>query len=261
MRTERANHLNEAAAGQPVLRLHDGYEGTNEHLRADVKDVQYALGVTEDGFFGPMTKQAVKAFQRKEGLIGDGVVGPMTWAVLLIDAQPDELKHWYPYRGDYEDLDYQLDWAETHRETVEKLVLESGYDAPLIAGHVSRESGWGYFLDPQGPTGTGDNGNGHGLWQIDHRYHREFVKTGKWKEPLACGRYGCNLLNKNERLFESYDFTQRTRLRAALVTYNAGADAVPDALRAGKGIDHETTGRDYSHDVLRRAGFFQSHGW
>jgi hypothetical protein len=36
-----------------------------------------------DEVFGPKTQEAVKSFQRREGLTGDGVVGPRTWGVLL----------------------------------------------------------------------------------------------------------------------------------------------------------------------------------
>lgn len=45
----------------------------------DVKYLQGKLGVTVDGDFGPLTEQAVKAFQRKHKLVVDGVVGPYTW--------------------------------------------------------------------------------------------------------------------------------------------------------------------------------------
>ena len=36
-----------------------------------------------DGFFGPNTKESVKAFQVWGGVIADGVVGDQTWAVSL----------------------------------------------------------------------------------------------------------------------------------------------------------------------------------
>ena len=35
-----------------------------------------------DGYFGPVTESAVKAFQRANGLYVDGVIGPYTWAAL-----------------------------------------------------------------------------------------------------------------------------------------------------------------------------------
>ena len=36
-----------------------------------------------DGYFGPLTLEAVKNFQWNEGLVIDGVVGPITWTALF----------------------------------------------------------------------------------------------------------------------------------------------------------------------------------
>lgn len=36
-----------------------------------------------DGIFGPGTQSAVRAFQKKNGLVVDGIVGPKTWGALL----------------------------------------------------------------------------------------------------------------------------------------------------------------------------------
>jgi len=36
-----------------------------------------------DGIFGPGTQSAVRAFQKRHGLVVDGIVGPKTWAELL----------------------------------------------------------------------------------------------------------------------------------------------------------------------------------
>lgn len=43
-----------------------------------VKKLQAALGVAEDGVFGPDTTQALMAFQEEQGIAVDGVVGPVT---------------------------------------------------------------------------------------------------------------------------------------------------------------------------------------
>lgn len=52
---------------------------------AFVKIVQTQLGFKEDecdGKFGIKTEQAVKSWQKRNGLVVDGVVGPKTWATL-----------------------------------------------------------------------------------------------------------------------------------------------------------------------------------
>lgn len=54
---------------------------------ADVLTVQRVVGARPvDGRFGPVTKRAVMAYQRRHGLWVDGIVGPQTWA--KIDAKP-----------------------------------------------------------------------------------------------------------------------------------------------------------------------------
>lgn len=60
----------------PVLKMGDSGE--------DVKTLQSALKITSDGDFGPGTKAAVIAFQKKHGLYPDGVVGKNTWSLLGI---------------------------------------------------------------------------------------------------------------------------------------------------------------------------------
>jgi N-acetylmuramoyl-L-alanine amidase len=57
-----------------VLRLFDRGE--------PVRELQKALGITDDGLFGQQTLAAVRAFQREKGLTVDGVVGQQTWAAL-----------------------------------------------------------------------------------------------------------------------------------------------------------------------------------
>jgi len=65
----------------PSANVHLGDSGSG------VKQIQTALvahgyKVAVDGQFGAQTSQAVKDFQKKNGLSQDGVVGPVTWAKL-----------------------------------------------------------------------------------------------------------------------------------------------------------------------------------
>lgn len=63
-----------ADSPRPTLRQGDDGE--------EVKVLQRALGINDDGDFGPKTKAAVIAFQKKHGLYADGIVGKNTWALL-----------------------------------------------------------------------------------------------------------------------------------------------------------------------------------
>ncbi len=47
-----------------------------------VVELQRALGIEDDGAFGPDTNQAVMRFQERSGLPADGIVGHRTWAAL-----------------------------------------------------------------------------------------------------------------------------------------------------------------------------------
>ncbi|MFZ2113462.1 MAG: peptidoglycan-binding protein [Solirubrobacteraceae bacterium] len=64
------------------ITLENGEEGRQVRL------LQHALGIREDGVFGPETEAAVRAFQASHGLEVDGVVGPKTGAALADNASP-----------------------------------------------------------------------------------------------------------------------------------------------------------------------------
>lgn len=53
-----------------------------------VRQIQKALGLLPDGYFGPLTREAVETFQRSQGIKADGIVGPATLARLI----PQRLK-------------------------------------------------------------------------------------------------------------------------------------------------------------------------
>ncbi len=81
---EAAYRRHSGAPSDPVLRI--GARG------AAVLRLQQALAITEDGLFGPATKEAVRSFQSRNGLKVDGVVGARTWTALRdrgeIEAAP-----------------------------------------------------------------------------------------------------------------------------------------------------------------------------
>lgn len=53
---------------------------------ADVKILQRALHLIDDGIFGNLTDEAVRDFQKANSLVVDGIVGEKTWAALNIEG-------------------------------------------------------------------------------------------------------------------------------------------------------------------------------
>jgi hypothetical protein len=50
--------------------------------------LQRALGVPADGIIGPITRRAIRSYQRNHGLAVDGIAGPATLGSLGISASP-----------------------------------------------------------------------------------------------------------------------------------------------------------------------------
>jgi N-acetyl-anhydromuramyl-L-alanine amidase AmpD len=53
----------------------------------EVKQLQGLLHVAQDGVFGTLTEEALKAWQNENGLFPDGICGPKTWAKLLPEGK------------------------------------------------------------------------------------------------------------------------------------------------------------------------------
>lgn len=109
----------------------------------------------------------------------------------------------------------------------------------VLLGTASRETGCKNII--------GDGGHGHGIMQIDGRYHKSFLDSnGNGLDPESNIDYAAKLLRGNLNYFGN-DYHK------AVAAYNCGAGGVKRSIRNGKGIDGATTGGDYGADVLKRA--------
>jgi len=95
-----ANYRRASGKSSPVV-LRIGARG------ASVKELQRALGLADDGVFGPETERRIREFQESAGLPADGVVGARTWSALKaktgakpaaqptpVDDTADKVKKW-----------------------------------------------------------------------------------------------------------------------------------------------------------------------
>src|SRR6266851_3101325 len=269
-----------------TLRLHDGESDTSPQLRPEVQELQNRLNavgfrLAADGIFGPETDAAIRRFQCEHQLYEDGVVGPRTWCALsgvAAPPQPDGLFS-TSYSANDPGMLMELEIANSYREVVQSALTNAApFTEALIAGIASRESGWGRFLRPPGPAGTGDfakrlptstrsgplppdGGFGRGLMQIDYDSN-PFARNGPWADPAKNIAEGIRVLaNSREVIARKIGVVDAQLLRATLAAYNCGVNRVLDALRDGRDVDFYTTQRNYSRDVLERAGFFQLKGW
>ena len=120
---------------------------------AVVKQIQKALKLISDGHFGPLTEEAVKDFQRENGLKVDGIVGSSTLSLLIPErlkrserkiteiiihcsATPDgkdytvdDIRRWHKQRG-YSDVGY-------HYIIYRNGILAQGRDVNIIGAHAS----------------------------------------------------------------------------------------------------------------------------
>ena len=91
--------------------------------------------------------------------------------------------------------------------------------------------------------------HGFGVWQRDSDAFG--VDESYLKDVPKQARDAAKLLADNFRIFKRWD--------AAIAAYNCGPGGVSKALEAGHSVDHNTTGRDYSADVLGRHAFLVAH--
>lgn len=101
-------------------------------------------------------------------------------------------------------------------------------------------------------------GWGHGLYQIDLMTHYKFIATGKWSDPREAMRYALDLYAKNKAQIQKAlpNLGTVDLMRATIASYNAGAGAVINALKAGKSLDSVTYHPGYVAKIEQKAMSF-----
>jgi hypothetical protein len=131
----------------------------------------------------------------------------------------------------------------------------AGLPAGLLLALASRETDMNDVV--------GDSGHGRGLFQIDDRWHPDFLGRHRaggpgGKPPVRdAARYAAELVRANLDYARRKGIPERDRLKFALSAYNAGAGGAWSGYREEGNSDARTTGRDYGRDVLARFALFQ----
>ena len=145
------------------------------------------------------------------------------------------------------------DYIEPYWPMIVVVARRYGFDPYIIAAIGDRETMWGTssYCRPKGAACLGDHGHGHGLFQIDDRWHPEFCAGEDWKDPEKNADYAIGKVLKPA--VEELGYVTQ-----GISAFNCGVGNVKKALKLQKKIDFYTTGKDYSEDVLHRAEEFKA---
>src|SRR5262245_50834885 len=106
---------------------------------------------------------------------------------------------------------------------------------------------------------VGDKGHGRGLFQIDDRFHGDWLAAHGAPGPATTPRvddaadFAASMLESNLAYARQKGVPAPDQLRFACSAYNAGAGGALAGHQSGD-CDRKTTGGDYGRDVLERLG-------
>jgi soluble lytic murein transglycosylase-like protein len=138
--------------------------------------------------------------------------------------------------------------------------LARDVDPWLLAAVVDRETLGGEACHPRGAHGTGDNGNGLGLAQLDRRFHAsfaaaEFLGQALWQDAAFNLLAAATLLRANLDRFGGCTMQAVAAYNASPARVRSAVAALPEGhspVQRLAAVDSCTTGRDYVTDVLAR---------
>jgi len=151
--------------------------------------------------------------------------------------------------------------ASQYGDAIIQASQEYGVDPTLTYAIGAQESGWGKYLSPNGPGGTGDEGHGHGLMQIDDHTWGDWLNNNDWTDPLTNIRKGLDIFTtQRQQIFDDYNgqIAQDDLDRLAIVAYNHGVKGALNNAQNQVDYDTGTTGGNYSASVLQHQASLQS---
>ncbi|APD19266.1 endolysin [Mycobacterium phage Taptic] len=178
------------AAPEYVL-LGRNYENSGDRVRQLQRALNsYGYGLDEDGEYGPLTEQAVGAFQRSKGLEVDGIAGPVTLAALgltfgrPVESSPEGLAL---FRQIMSRTDATNAWLATclpyYIEAMRAAEINTPLRAAAFASQIGHEtSGLKDMAEIQtnGPGWTEDRRIYRGRGAIQLTWSSNYRRFGQW---------------------------------------------------------------------------------
>lgn len=178
-----------------------------------IKQLQRALNLIPDGIFGSLTEEAVKAFQKTNGLKVDGIVGEKTWLKLFpptADIKPSK-------RNIKEIIVHCTATPEGRVETVESI------------RRMHKNNGWSdigyhYLIGLNGERWNGRDVNligahckGHNTYSIgvcyvggvDKQLQPKDTRTQKQKDALIALLKDLRMLYPNAKIYGHRNFDKK----------------------------------------------------
>ncbi|XP_041641254.1 lysozyme g-like isoform X2 [Cheilinus undulatus] len=143
---------------------------------------------------------------------------------------------------------------EEYRSKINRVGAKHGIAPALIAAIISRESRAGNVIRSTG--GKGDNGNAFGLMQIDTNPNGGgHTAKGAWDSEEHLSQATGILVYFIGRISSKFPkWNKEQQLKGAIAAYNMGDGNV----HSYENVDANTTGRDYSNDVVARAQWYRN---
>lgn len=142
---------------------------------------------SDDGIYGPQTADAVRAYQRRQGLSVDGVVGPETWASIEdLLAAPDPCDPTAPPQPEHPRLLPDVEAVWVHR--LDKAVESSGSPAKWAVDVRQAGQGLVHIKLADGRSTWHDGGHGVLLDESVRALRGEGVDVSGWQ--WVYGVYG-----------------------------------------------------------------------
>ncbi|XP_061584787.1 lysozyme g-like [Cololabis saira] len=206
-------------------------------------------------FFGSTTSSTTKESKPVYGKYGD-IMKVETTGASRITAQQDKLE----YSGVAASETMAKMDAERMKEYKTKIlnVAKSfDIDPALIAAIISRESRAGNTIKDK--NGWGDwnprrnKYNAFGLMQVDvNPDGGDHTPVGEWDSEEHIEQ-ATGILVRYIEEFSSWP--KKQWLKGGIAAYNAG----PGDVKSYANVDENTTGKDYSNDVVARAKWYNEH--